>query len=41
VAGGRGVDGPRASMSIKHKPRLGRYRTDLEGVLDRLRDAAS
>jgi hypothetical protein len=28
--------GPRASLSVLHKPRLGRYRTDLEGVIDRL-----
>ena len=33
---GPGLDGPRASLSVLHKPRLGRYRKDLEGVLDRL-----
>ena len=34
----RGPDltGPRASLSVLHKPRLGRYRTDLKGVVDRL-----
>ena len=33
---GPGMDGPRASLSVLHKPRLGRYRKDLAGVLDRL-----
>jgi hypothetical protein len=33
---GEGLDGPRASLSILSKPRLGRYRKDLEGVVDRL-----
>lgn len=33
---GEGLDGPRATLSITHKPRLGRYRTDLEGVLEAL-----
>ncbi len=33
---GPGLDGPRASLSVLHKPRLGRYRKDLAGVLDRL-----
>jgi hypothetical protein len=34
----RGPDltGPRASLSVLHKPRLGRYRTDLKGVIERL-----
>jgi hypothetical protein len=34
----RGPDltGPRASLSVLHKPRFGRYRTDLKGVIDRL-----
>jgi hypothetical protein len=34
----RGPDltGPRASLSVLHKPRLGRYRTDLKGVVARL-----
>jgi hypothetical protein len=30
---GPGLDGPRATLSVLHKPRLGRYRTDLDGVL--------
>jgi hypothetical protein len=33
---GPGLDGPRASLSVLHKPRLGRYRKDLKGVLERL-----
>jgi hypothetical protein len=33
---GEGLDGPRATLSILHKRRLGRYRTDLEGVLKQL-----
>jgi hypothetical protein len=34
----RGPDltGPRATLSVLHKPRFGRYRTDLQGVVDRL-----
>jgi hypothetical protein len=31
---GPGLDGPRATLSVLHKPRLGRYRKDLQGVLD-------
>ncbi|MFA9430057.1 hypothetical protein [Egicoccus sp. AB-alg2] len=38
---GPGLDGPRATLSILHKPRLGRYKTDLDGVLDKLPAAAS
>jgi hypothetical protein len=34
---GPGLDGPRASLSILHRPRLGRYKRDFEGVLDALR----
>lgn len=30
------LTGPRAGLSVLHKPRLGRYRTDLQGVVDRL-----
>jgi hypothetical protein len=39
----RGPDltGPRASLSVLHKPRLGRYRVDLAGVVDRLPAARS
>ncbi len=33
---GPGLDGPRATLSIMHKPRFGRYRTDLAGVRDQL-----
>jgi hypothetical protein len=33
---GDGLDGPRATLSVLHKPRFGRYRKDLSGVLDRL-----
>lgn len=33
---GEGLDGPRASLSILGKRRFGRYRKDLEGVVDRL-----
>jgi hypothetical protein len=36
VERGPGLDGPRATLSVLHKPRLGRYRVDLEGVLDHL-----
>ena len=37
---GPGLDGPRATLSVLHRPRLGRYRKDLEGVLDRLTASA-
>lgn len=30
---GPGLDGPRASLSVRHRPRFGRYKTDLDGVL--------
>jgi hypothetical protein len=33
-ARGEGLDGPRASLSVLHRPRLGRYKKDLQGVLD-------
>lgn len=33
---GPGLAGPRATISVMHKPRFGRFRTDLEGVLERL-----
>lgn len=33
---GPGLTGPRATLSVLHPPRFGRYRTDLEGVLERL-----
>lgn len=33
---GAGLDGPRATLSILHRPRFGRYRKDLQGVLDAL-----
>lgn len=33
---GPGLDGPRATLSVLHKPRFGRHRLDLEGVRDRL-----
>ncbi|MFA9447066.1 hypothetical protein [Egicoccus sp. AB-alg6-2] len=33
---GPGLDGPRATLSLLHKPRLGRYKTDLEGVVELL-----
>jgi hypothetical protein len=33
---GPGLDGPRATLSLQHKPRLGRYRRDFKGVLDTL-----
>lgn len=36
---GPGLDGPRATLSLLHPPRLGRYRTDLRGVLEALGDA--
>lgn len=31
---GPGLDGPRATLSVLRKPRFGRYRKDLQGVLD-------
>ena len=34
---GPGLDGPRATLSVLHRPRLGRSRLDLDGVLERLR----
>jgi hypothetical protein len=34
---GPGLDGPRATLSIHHRPRLGRHRLDLAGVIDHLR----
>lgn len=33
---GPGLDGPRATVSLLHKPRFGRYKRDFEGVLERL-----
>ncbi len=30
---GAGLDGPRATLSVKHRPRLGRYKKDLDGVI--------
>ncbi|HEX9889190.1 MAG TPA: hypothetical protein VGA69_06905 [Nitriliruptorales bacterium] len=33
---GPGLDGPRATLSVLHRKRLGRYRKDFEGVIDRL-----
>lgn len=33
---GPGLDGPRATLSLLHRPRFGRYRTDLEGVREAL-----
>ncbi len=33
---GPGLDGPRATLSILHRPRLGRYRKDFDGVLETL-----
>lgn len=33
---GPDLDGPRATLSVFHKPRFGRFKKDLEGVLDRL-----
>lgn len=29
---GPGLDGPRASLSVRHRPRLGRWKVDLKGV---------
>lgn len=37
---GSGLDGPRATLSVLHKPRLGRYRKDLGGVLEVLGSVA-
>lgn len=34
---GPGLDGPRATLSVLHRPRLGRHRLDLAGVRERLR----
>jgi hypothetical protein len=31
---GPGLDGPRATLSIRHKPRFGRYKKDFPGVVD-------
>lgn len=36
---GPGLDGPRATLSVLHRPRFGRYRRDFDGVLARLRQA--
>ncbi|GGI03879.1 hypothetical protein [Egicoccus halophilus] len=33
---GPGLDGPRATLSVLHRPRLGRYKTDIDGVIDKL-----
>lgn len=33
---GEGLDGPRASLSVLRRPRLGRYKRDLEGVVTAL-----
>jgi hypothetical protein len=33
---GPGLDGPRATLSVLHRPRLGRHRLDLDGVRKRL-----
>lgn len=33
---GPGLDGPRATLSVLHRPRLGSYRLDLAGVRERL-----
>jgi hypothetical protein len=38
VERGPGLDGPRASLSVRHRPRLGRWKTDLKGVLKVLED---
>jgi hypothetical protein len=34
---GPGLDGPRATLSVRHRPRLGRYKRDFDGVLGALR----
>jgi hypothetical protein len=36
---GPGLDGPRATLSVLHPMRFGRYKKDLSGVLDRLPSA--
>lgn len=36
---GPGLDGPRATLSVRHRPRFGRYRKDLDGVLASLAPA--
>jgi hypothetical protein len=36
---GPGLDGPRATLSVLHRPWLGRYRLDLDGVRERLAGA--
>ena len=33
---GPGLDGPRATLSLLHKPRFGRYKVDLEGLRETL-----
>lgn len=33
---GPGLDGPRATVSLLHRPRFGRYRTDLAGAIKKL-----
>lgn len=33
---GRGLDGPRATLSVLHKPRFGRYKKDFGGVIEGL-----
>jgi hypothetical protein len=38
---GPGLDGPRATLSIHHRPRLGRHRLDLDGVIGWLRSTAA
>ncbi|MDX1620106.1 MAG: hypothetical protein R3320_03890 [Nitriliruptorales bacterium] len=37
---GPGLDGPRATLSVLHKPRFGRYKKDFKGVVDRIPKAA-
>jgi hypothetical protein len=32
VERGPGLDGPRASLSVRHRPRLGKWKVDLKGV---------
>lgn len=34
---GEGLDGPRATLSLRHKPRFGRYRRDFKGVIEALK----
>jgi hypothetical protein len=36
---GPGLDGPRATLSVLHRPWLGRFRLDLQGVRERLQGA--